>query len=101
MLRLSNLALPLDYSESSLAAAVAKKCGLMPDQLLSCAVVRRSVDARKKDDVHFVLTVHFRVKNEAALLKKCRVLSAVPGTSARPTRPITCVSMANVRSAAR
>ena len=64
MLRLSNLALPLDYTEASLAAAVAKKCGLSPDQLLSCTVVRRSVDARKKDDVHFVLTVHFKTKND-------------------------------------
>ena len=82
MLRLSNLALPLDYTEASLAAAVAKKCGLSPDQLLSCTVVRRSVDARKKDDVHFVLTVHFKTKNEAALLKRCRFLSAVPGTPA-------------------
>ena len=52
MLRLSNLALPLDYTEASLAAAVAKKCGITPDLLLSCIVVRRSVDARKKDDVH-------------------------------------------------
>ena len=82
MLRLSNLALPLDYSEASLAPAVAKKCGLTPDQLLSCTVVRRSVDARKKDDIHFVLTVHFKAENEAALLKKCRFLSAVPGASA-------------------
>ena len=82
MLRLTNLSLPPDYTEESLRAAVAKKCGLAPDQLFSCTVVRRSVDARKKDDVHFVLTVHFRAKNEAALLKKCRFLSAVPGASA-------------------
>ena len=40
------------------------------------------MDARKKDDVHFVLTVHFKTKNEAALLKRCRFLSAVPGTPA-------------------
>ena len=53
MLRLSNLAVSPDYTEASLAAAVAKKCGITPDQLLSCSVVRRSVDARKKDDIHF------------------------------------------------
>ena len=82
MLRLSNLALPLDYTEASLAAAVAKKCGITPDLLLSCIVVRRSVDARKKDDVHFVLTVHLKVRNETVLLKKCRFLSAVQGTPA-------------------
>ena len=82
MLRLSNLAVSPDYTEASLTAAVAKKCGISPDQLLSCSVVRRSVDARKKDDIHFVLTIHLRVKNETALLKKCRFLSVVQGTPA-------------------
>ena len=80
MLSLANLSLPLDVTEASLRAAVAKKCGIASDQLLSCRVVKRSVDARKKDDVHFVVTVHFRVKNEPALLKKCRFLSPVSGT---------------------
>ena len=79
MLRLTNLSLPPDYTEESLRAAVAKKCGIVPDQLLACAVAKRSVDARDKSDVRFVLTVHFKVKNEQALLKKCRFLSPVPG----------------------
>ena len=91
MLRLSNLAVSPDYTEASLAAAVAKKCGITPDQLLSCSVVRRSVDARKKDDVHFVLTVHLKVKNETALLKKCRFLSVVQGTPVLPL-PAPCFS---------
>ena len=82
MLRLSNLTLPPDYTEASLAAAVAKKCGITPEQLLSCRVVRRSVDARKKEDVHFVLTIHLKVRNENALLKKCRFLTPVPGVPA-------------------
>ncbi len=77
MLRLSNLAVSPDYTEASLVAAVAKKIGVSPEQLLSCTVVRRSVDARKKEDVHFVLTVDLRVRNEAALLKKSRFLSVV------------------------
>ena len=78
MLRLSGLPLPLDYTEETLRAAVAAKCRISPDQLLSCAVARRSVDARRKEDVHFVLTVHFRTKNENALLKKFRFLSPAP-----------------------
>ena len=77
MLRLSGLSLPLDYTDETLRAAVAAKCRIDPEQLLSCAVARRSVDARRKEDVHFVLTVHFKAKNENALLKKCRFLSVV------------------------
>ncbi len=93
MLRLPNLALPPDYTEASLRAAVEKKCGLAPDQLLSVTVVRRSVDARNKSDVRLVLTVHLKVKNEQAILRKCRFLSPVVGTpalslpSARFSRP--------------
>ncbi len=82
MLHLSGLNVPLDYSEESLRTSVAKKCAIAPDQILSLTVVRRSVDARKKEDVHFVLTVHFKVKNEALLLKKCRFLTVPAGIPA-------------------
>ena len=81
MLRLSGLPLPLDYSEETLRSAVVAKCRIDPAQLLSCVVARRSVDARRKDNVHFVLTVHFRAKNENALLKKFRFLSLVPAAA--------------------
>ena len=79
MLRCSNLSLPLDYTEEVLRAAVFKKCGIPSSCLLSCSVVKRSVDARNKSDIHFVVTVHFKVKNEQSLLKQCRFLSVVPG----------------------
>ena len=84
MLRLSNLSMPPDYTESSLRAAVEKKCGLLPGELLSFSVARRSVDARRKEDVHFVLTLHLKVRNEPALLKKCRFLSPVQGKAPLP-----------------
>ncbi len=82
MLRLSGLSLPPDYTDESLRAAVEKKCGLAPGQLLSLQVIRRSVDARNRRDVRFVLTVHLKVKNEPILLKKCRFLSPVQVTPA-------------------
>ena len=81
MLRLSNFSVPLDYTESSLHSLVAKKCGLAPGQLLACTVFRRSVDARDKSAVHFVLSVDLNVRNEQELLKKCRFLSPVPPVS--------------------
>ena len=85
MLRLSNFSAPLDYTEASLRAAVEKKCGLLPGELQSCVITRRSVDARRKEDVHFVLTLHLKVRNEQALLKKCRFLSPVQG---KPPFPV-------------
>ena len=85
MLRLTNLSAPLDYMDLSLRSAVEKKCGLAPDQLLSLRVVRRAVDARDKSNVRFVLTLHLQVRNEPAVLKKCRsLLSPVPETRIPP-----------------
>ena len=82
MLRLSNLSMPLDYTDDSLRAAAAKKCGIATEQLLALTVVGGSVDARDKNNVRFALTVHLKVKSEPLLLKKCRFLSVVQGTPA-------------------
>ena len=77
MIRLSNFPVPLDYTEDSLRKLLLKKLGLAPDQLLSFSLYRRSVDAREKSDVHFVLSLDLRVKNEAALLKRHKQLTPV------------------------
>ena len=69
---------PLNYTEASLRSAVVRKCRLAPDQLVSLTLVRRSVDARDKSDVHFVLSVDLEVRNEAAVLKRCRFLTPAP-----------------------
>ncbi len=77
MLRITGLSLPPDYSEESLRALLLKKCGIPSEELLSLSVVRRSVDARDKQNVHFVLSVDLAVRNEKALLKRCRFFSPV------------------------
>ena len=85
MLRLSNFPVPLDYTETSLRELVARKLGLARDQLLSCVLYRRSVDARDKTDVHFVLSLDLQVKNEAALLRRHKNLVLV---ESRPLPPL-------------
>ena len=77
MIRLNNLPVPLDYTEASLRAAVEKKLSLRPGQLLSLSLVRRSIDARDRQDVHFVLSLDLTAKDEAALLRRFRFLSPV------------------------
>ena len=84
MLRLTNLAVPLDYTEASLRSLLAKKLSLAPDRLLSVSVVRRSVDARDKRDVHFVLSVDLEAAGEDALLKKYRFLTRVTPAAPLP-----------------
>ena len=77
MLRLTNLSVPLDYDDSVIRTLLLKKLKLAPDQLLSFHVSRRSVDARNKQDVHFVLSVDFALKNEQSALRHNKNLTQV------------------------
>lgn len=83
MLRLINLSAPLDFTEASLHSLVLRKTGLADAQLLRFTVVRKSVDARDKSDVHFVLSVDLEVSDEKIALKKCKQLEPV-----RPPRQV-------------
>ena len=78
MLRLNHLRVPLDYTDASLRALLLKKLSLSSAQLLSFRLIRRSVDARDKGDVHFVLSLDLAVKDEAAALKRNPSLAPAP-----------------------
>ena len=82
MLRLINLNVPLDYTQESLRTILLKKLKLTPDQLLSFHISRRSVDARNKQDVHFVLSVDLSLKDESTALRHNKNLSRIqnPGS---------------------
>jgi uncharacterized FAD-dependent dehydrogenase len=54
MLRLSELKLPLDHGEEDLAAAVCRRLRIPPEALRSHQLVRRSVDARRRDAISLV-----------------------------------------------
>ncbi len=88
MLRLDNLSMPLDWCMETLTAAILKRLRIAPDMLLEVTPVRKSVDARDKADVHFVLSADVKVKNEEAVLKRLRpgVVSQVKPVSL-PTLP--------------
>ena len=70
MIRITELRLPLDHPPAALAAAIAERLGLPAADLRSCAVFRRSHDARKKNALTFIYTVDVEVDDETALLQK-------------------------------
>ena len=87
MLRLSELKLPLDHGEEALQEAVLKRLRIPADRLLGQTLVKRSVDARRRDRIQLIYSVDVQVKGEAALLRrignKARVRPA-PDTRYRP-----------------
>ncbi len=74
MLRVTGISMPLDYTDEDLRRRVAMVLGVAPRAVLTCRLAKRSVDARKKDRVHFSITADVTVADEAAVLgsKTCR-----------------------------
>ena len=83
MLRLTEIKLPIDHSESALKDAILMRLGIAPAELLAFTVARRGYDARKPQAITFVYTLDVEARNEPAILKRLkqdRHLSLAPDT---------------------
>ncbi len=72
MLRLTELTLPLHHPPEALPAAICKRLRITPRELVKHVVARRAHDARDKTDIQLVYSVDVNVKDEAAVLTRCR-----------------------------
>ena len=71
-MRLTELKLPLDHTESQLRSAVLKRLGIAPDDLLGYSIFRRSNDARKPSAIALIYTLDVDLRNETAVLARLR-----------------------------
>ena len=71
MLRITEVKLPLDHTESALTAAVLKRLGITAHELIGHTVFRRAVDARKPA-ITFTYTLDVEARNEAALFERLK-----------------------------
>ena len=69
MLRVNNLKIPLDAEEEAPLNAALKKLSVSRGRVLSWRIGKKSVDARDKGDVHFVMAVDVALNNEDAVLR--------------------------------
>ena len=97
MLRVTGISLPLSYTDDDLRRVAADRLGVSPKAIHHLTLRKRSVDARKKNDVHFNATVDVAVDNEATVLRRCEksgkvtcvtdtpyVMAALPSVPAVP-----------------
>ncbi len=70
MLRITELKLPLNHSESDLNTAITKRLGISPAELIDFKIFRRAFDARKKHDICLVYTIDIKVKYENNILAR-------------------------------
>ena len=71
MIRITELALPLDHPAEALPAAVAERLGVAENDLQDLLVFKRSYDARKKNsEIKFVYIIDVAVPNEEEVLAR-------------------------------
>ncbi len=95
-IRVSGLKLPLDQDTVQLPVLVAKTLGTPPANIIDWVIIRRSVDARKKDQVYFVYAVEVTLQQgEEKVLAKHRnnpailqVKAVEPGPALPPARSL-------------
>lgn len=101
MLKLANVKMPYDISEDKYDIYVAKKLRINKNDIVSCRLLKRSLDARKENDIHYVCTFIIRAKNESEIVKnkKINVQRYIPKPYSFPfkdvkskIRPVICGS---------
>lgn len=63
MIKLSDLRMPLTFKEDNLKSVVAKKIGTLEKNVEKVVILKKSLDARKKDDLAYIYTVAVKVNN--------------------------------------
>ena len=71
-MRITQLKLPLDHTESQLRDALLGRLGIVADELVGYTVFRRSHDARKPSAIVFIYTIDVELRNETAVLARLR-----------------------------
>jgi len=88
VLRITELALPLDYTPETLRAGIVKRLRIRDAELFEYTLFKRSYDARKKNTgILFICIVDANVTDEAAVLRRFardRQISLAPDTAYHP-----------------
>lgn len=70
MIRVPNIKLQLDQDEIELEDIVARELNISKKEIIDLKIFKKSVDARRKDRIHFVYTLDLSLKDEAKVLKR-------------------------------
>ncbi|WP_422486456.1 NAD(P)/FAD-dependent oxidoreductase [Gudongella sp. DL1XJH-153] len=70
MLRIAGIRLSLDQDESTIASEIAKKLKIRETDIVSWKIWKKSVDARRKNNITFVYSIDFNAVNEREILKR-------------------------------
>ena len=73
MIRLSDIKLPIGYTDADIARACARELRVPQEAIVNAALYRRSIDARRKDDIRYITSIDVTVSgNEKAILGRAK-----------------------------
>lgn len=64
MLRINNIKIRKDITDHEIFEAAIKKHSIKKDDILNWYIARKSIDARKKDDIHYTYSIDIQVQDE-------------------------------------
>lgn len=108
MIRINQLKMPMNSAaenldDTLLRREILKALRIAPERMLGYEVIKRSIDARKADDVHYTYCIDVKIDKEADYLKQNRnknivksgtILYALPKPvkNKKKERPVVCGS---------
>ena len=72
MIKISQIKLPINYTEEMLKSKISKILKVKESELLSVKLLKRSLDARKKPEIFYSVTVLVEAKKEETLVKRAK-----------------------------
>ncbi len=72
MIRVSQIKLPIKHTEKDIEKRITKELRIGESEITSMTIYRRSIDARKKNDIHFSYIVDIEINNEDQVVKKSK-----------------------------
>lgn len=70
MLRISQIKIPVEKGSEALKKKICEELHVGQESIVSWKIVRKSIEARKREQLSFVYSVNVQVKNEKTVLKK-------------------------------
>lgn len=72
MIRINNIYLEPDYNSDTLTKKAAKELNCTNEDIKDLKIFKLSIDARKKNDVHFLAAIDVNLNNEKKILNKTK-----------------------------
>lgn len=92
MLRINDIKIRKDISDYEVFELAIKKHNIIKDDILDWHISRKSIDARKKEDVHYTYAININVKDESKYRKLIKVkdfkMPSIKIKNSLSTRPV-------------